>query len=96
MLASLMAPDFGYRWDTPPAGETVFTYWNEQNIWPQVNEVLRGEFAPNGDYMVAPPQFAANPESYSGYRAGTRVINGSWRFAYFVPAPSAGEQALGQ
>ena len=38
----------------------------------------------------------ANPESYPGYRAGTRMINGAWRFAYFVPAPPAGEQALGQ
>ena len=96
MLNSLMAADFGYRWDTAPAGETAFSFWTEQNLWPELYEIVRGEFAPNGDYMVAPPAFAANPDSYSGYRAGTRMINGAWRFAYFVPAPPAGEQALGE
>jgi hypothetical protein len=33
--------------------------------------------------MVAPPQFAFDPE-YHGYRAGITMVNGSWRFAYFV------------
>lgn len=93
MLASVMAPGFGFRWETPPPGETVFAYWNEHNVWPQLNEVLRAGFAPSGDFMVAPPEFAANPESYQGWRAGVRMIGGSWRFVYFVPAPSAGEQA---
>ena len=93
VLGSLMAPDFGYRWETPPAGESVFTYWNEQNVWPHVTEVLRAKFAPNGEFMVAPPEFAANPDTYQGWRAGMRIIGGSWRFAYFVPAPTAGEQA---
>ena len=96
MLNSLMAPDFGYRWDTPPPGETAFSYWTEENLWPQLYEIVRGDFAPNGDYMVAPPAFAASPDTYSGYRVGTRQINGSWRFAYSVPVPPAGEQALGQ
>jgi len=91
MLASVMAPDFGYRWDTPPPGDTVFAYWNDQNVWPQLNEVLRAGFAPSGDFMVAPPEFAANPETYQGWRAGLRSIGGSWRFVYFVPAPSTGE-----
>ena len=96
MLAGMMTPDFGYRWETPAEGETVFSYWNENDIWPQLNEVLRQDFAPNGEYMVGPPAFAANPEGYPGYRAGMKVINGSWRFVYFVPAPSAGEQAFSQ
>jgi hypothetical protein len=92
MLASLMVSDFGYRWDAPSEGETVFTYWVQNNIWPDLNTVLRENFVPKDEYMVAPPQFAADP-NFPGYRAGIRVVNGSWRFVYFVPAPPPGETA---
>jgi hypothetical protein len=34
--------------------------------------------------MVAPPQFADPSAEYTGYRAGIRRVNGSWKFAYFV------------
>ena len=95
MLAQLMAPDFGYRWDNAPPDETVFSYWEANNIWPQLDEVLKQQFVPNGDFMVAPPAFGADPD-YPGYRAGMKQIGGSWKFAYFVPAPPPGEQALGQ
>ena len=33
--------------------------------------------------MVAPPQFATD-QQYNGWRAGIRLVNGSWKFAYFV------------
>ena len=46
--------------------------------------MLRKRFAPSGVYMVAPPQFVADPDNYQGYRAGMRTVNGSWKFAYFV------------
>ena len=39
-------------------------------------------------FMVVPPQFAQD-DNYPGYRAGLTMVNGSWRFAYFVPAPPA-------
>lgn len=91
MLASLMTPDFGYRWDPAPAGETVFDYWDQQRLWPQLELILLEEFVPNDLYMVAPAQ-VVNDASYSGYRAGMRLIQGSWKFAYFVPGEEATEQ----
>jgi hypothetical protein len=96
VLAQLMSPNFGYRWDNAPEGETVFSYWQANNVWPDLEAVLQEQFVPYGDFMVAPPKFAAQPNTYPGYRAGVKQVNGSWRFIYFVPAPPAGEQALGQ
>ncbi len=89
MLASMMAPDFGYRWDSPPAGEDPFSYWDRANSWGELSHLMRAQWVPYDGYMVVPPQFAADPGNYGGYRAGVRMVNGSWRFAYFVPAAPA-------
>jgi hypothetical protein len=96
VLSQLMIPDFGYRWDKAPEGETVFSYWKANNVWPNLEEVVNEQFVPHDDFMVAPPRFAAESNNYPGYRAGVKQVNGSWRFIYFVPAPPEGEQALGQ
>jgi hypothetical protein len=89
MLASMMTSDFGYRWDTPPAGETPFSYWDQQNTWGDLQEVLKKSFVPNGNYMVAPPQVVTD-KNYAGFRVGLRTQGGSWKFAYFVPVDIAG------
>lgn len=88
-LASMLAPDFGYRWDNGPAGETPFAFWDRNRLWGELATVLSTRWTPHEGFMVAPPQFAAN-ENYPGYRAGLTLVNGSWRFAYFVPAPPPG------
>ena len=88
MLASMMTADFGYRWDNGPAGETPFAYWDKNRLWGELSAVLRERWTPHGAFMVSPPQFAQN-ENYPGYRAGVTMVGGSWRFAYFVSAPSA-------
>jgi hypothetical protein len=85
VIASMMSPSFGYRWDTPPEGENVFAYWNEHNVWPELELVLRERFITKGGFRVAPPQFASDPDNYHGYRAGIQIVEGAWRFAYFVP-----------
>lgn len=89
-LGSMMTPDFGYRWDNPPVGDNVFTYWDMNNTWTALIGVLRENFVPNDRYMVAPPAVVSDP-NYRGYRAGLRLINGAWRFAYFVPDEAAGQ-----
>jgi len=83
-LASMMTPDFGYSLNPEKSGEGVFKYWDEQNLWPELDGVLSEKFVKKGDYMVAPPQFAEESLNYDGYRAGLRRVNGSWKFAYFV------------
>ena len=88
MLQGMMAPDFGYRWDDAPVGESPFIYWDKNNLWPELNAVLREEFVPNELYMVAPPAAVSDP-NYKGFRAGLRIVNGSWKFAYFVPTQGA-------
>lgn len=88
MLTSLMSPDFGYRWDTPAAGQDPFTYWEQNGSWPELSKLMRARWVPYDGFMVVPAEFAADPTGYGGFRAGVRMINGSWRFAYFVPAPT--------
>jgi len=87
-LASMMAPDFGYRWDDAPQGETPFAYWDSKNLWGELAALMKEKWVPHNGFMVVPAQFAAN-EEYRGYRAGLTMVNGSWRFAYFVSAPAA-------
>lgn len=89
-LASMMTPDFGYRWDNPPVGDNVFTYWDMNNTWLALNAILREKFVPNDRYMVAPAAVVTDP-NYRGFRAGLRMVNGAWRFAYFVPDEAAGQ-----
>ena len=83
-LASMMTPDFGYSLNPEKSGEGVFKYWDEQNLWPELDGILSEKFVKKGGYMVAPPQFADESLNYDGYRAGLRRVNGSWKFAYFV------------
>jgi hypothetical protein len=83
-LTQMMTPDFGYKLNPPAAGEGVFKYWDENNLWPELEGILSEKFVKKGDYMVAPPQFADESLNYDGYRVGIRRINGSWKFAYFV------------
>jgi hypothetical protein len=86
-MASMMTPDFGYQLDPPKQGEGVFQFWDEKGLWPELQAVLAERFVPKagpeGNYMVAPVQFAVDPD-FHGYRAGIGMINGSWKFAYFV------------
>src|SRR6478609_3198410 len=44
VMRTMMAPDFGYRWDNPPPGDNVFTYWDLNNEWPELNGLLRKTF----------------------------------------------------
>lgn len=88
MLTSLMTGDFGYRWDTPPPGESVFDYWDKNGVWPEIARILSERFETNELYMVAPAAAVTDP-TYTGYRAGMRIVGGSWRFAYFVPGEHA-------
>jgi len=82
-LASMMTPNFGYRLDPVGEGDGVFAYWDQNNVWPDLSAVLQQKFVPHGAFMVAPAQFVTDPQ-YSGWRAGIQLVNGSWKFAYFV------------
>ena len=88
-IASMMTTDFGYHLDPPGEGPGVFSYWDQDNIWPELELVLKEPFVSNSvgsssQYMVAPPEFVASPDSYVGYRAGIVLQDGTWKFAYFV------------
>jgi len=87
-LASMMSTDFAYVLGATPAedrqGPGVFQYWDENNLWIELDGVLSERFVPKENYMVAPPQFADPASEYTGYRAGIQRVNGSWKFVYFV------------
>ena len=83
-IASMMTTDFGYLYPDGE-GKGVFEYWDQNNVWPELELVIKERFVPKGDaYMVAPAEFATDPEHYGGYRAGLKLENGSWKFAYFI------------
>ena len=82
-LAPMMTNNFGYSLNPVGEGNGVFQYWDQVNAWPQIQAILNNHFLPKGDYMVAPPAFAIDP-NYHGYRAGLQSVDGSWKFAYFV------------
>ena len=83
-IAQMMTADFGYSLNPEKSGEGVFQYWDQNNLWPELEGILSEKFVKKQDYMVAPPQFADSSLNYDGYRAGIRRVNGSWKFAYFV------------
>jgi hypothetical protein len=93
MLSSMMVPNFGYSWENGGEGPGVFDYWDRNNLWPELELVLKEKFVPSGNFMVAPADVTFNPD-YKGYRAGLQLVNGGWRFAYFVSAPP--DTAAGQ
>jgi hypothetical protein len=87
-LTGMMAPDFGYRWDPAPPGEDAFIYWDRNRLWGELARLMSERWVPYDGFMVVPPNLAEDP-NYAGFRAGVQMVGGSWRFAYFVPAPPA-------
>src|SRR6266403_4222876 len=83
-IAQMMTPDFGYSLNPEKSGDGVFQYWDENNLWLELEGILSEKFVKKLEYMVAPPQFADPSLNYDGYRAGIRRVNGSWKFVYFV------------
>jgi hypothetical protein len=83
-IKSMMTEDFGYKLEPPMAGPGVFQYWEQENLWPELDGVLSERFVKKGAFMVAPPQFADPSLNYDGYRIGITRVRGSWKFAYFV------------
>ena len=83
-IASMMTTSFGYKLEPKMEGDGVFKYWDEENLWPELDGILSEKFVKKGQYMVAPPQFADESLNYDGYRAGIVRVKGSWKFAYFV------------
>jgi len=83
-IAGMMTPDFGYALKPDRSGDGVFKYWDENNLWPELEGILTEKFAKKGEYWVAPPQWADPTLNYDGYRVGIRRVSGSWKFVYFV------------
>ena len=83
-LKTMMTEDFGYKLEPPMSGPGVFQYWEQENLWPELDGILSERFVKKGAFWVAPPQFADPSLNYDGYRAGITRVKGSWKFAYFV------------
>jgi hypothetical protein len=83
-LKTMMTEDFGYKLEPAMSGPGVFQYWEQENLWPELDGILSERFVKKGGFMVAPPQFADASLNYDGYRIGIARVRGSWKFAYFV------------
>ena len=89
-LAAMMTTDFGYVLDPPREGPGVFRLLGrKQPVAGVTDAVVKERFVPFGDRTSTftwfrRPNLPANPTTYTGYRAGIHLINGSWKFAYFV------------
>jgi hypothetical protein len=87
-IAEMMTEDFAYVLGKTSAedrkGDGVFKYWDENNLWPELEGIMTERFVKKDDFWVAPPQFADPTLNYDGYRVGIRRVKGSWKFVYFV------------
>jgi len=83
-IKSMMTDDFGYKLEPAMSGPGAFQYWDQENLWPELDGILSEKFVKKGAFMVAPPQFADPSLNYDGYRVGITRVRGSWKFAYFV------------
>jgi hypothetical protein len=83
-IAGMMTEDFGYSLNPEKSGDGVFKYWDENNLWPELEGILTERFAKKANFWVAPPQFADPTLNYDGYRVGITRVKGSWKFVYFV------------
>jgi hypothetical protein len=83
-LAGMMTEDFGYSLNPEKSGDGVFKYWDENNLWPELEGIMTERFVKKGEFWVSPPQFADPSLNYDGYRMGIRRVKGSWKFVYFV------------
>lgn len=83
-IAGMMPPDFLYSINPEKSGDGVFKYWDENNLWPELEGILTEKFAKKENVWVAPPQFANPALNYDGYRVGIARVGGSWKFVYFV------------
>jgi hypothetical protein len=83
-IKSMMTDDFGYKLEPAMSGPGVFQYWEQENLWPELDGILSERFVKKGAFMVSPPQFADPSLNYDGYRIGITRMRGSWKFAYFV------------
>jgi hypothetical protein len=86
-----MAPNFVYSLKPVRSGEGVFKYWDDQNLWPELNRILTEKFVRQGRYLVAPRQAADGSLNYHGYTAGIRIVptwkesgGGKYELAFFV------------
>src|SRR5215469_18541955 len=64
-LKSMMTENFGYKFEPPlqgiepnANGPGAFQYWEQENLWPELEGILSEKFVKYKGYMVAPPQFA--------------------------------------
>lgn len=81
----MMSPQFVYRTNPVGLGYGAFQYWDQNHLWPQVQEAVSQRFVPmNGD-MVSPPDFPTNPYGV-GPHAGVKNVNGVWQFVFFGTA----------
>src|SRR5437764_10589564 len=87
-IASMMTEDFLYVLGKTAGedrkGDGVFRFWDENNLWPELEGIMTERFAKKGEVWVAPPQFADPTLNYDGYRVGIARVRGSWKFVYFV------------
>jgi hypothetical protein len=65
-IKSMMTEDFGYKLEPPMSGPGVFQYWEQENLWPELDGVLSERFVKKGAFMVSPPQFADPSLNYDG------------------------------
>src|SRR5436853_4471478 len=48
-IKSMMTEDFGYKLDPPMSGPGVFQYWDQENLWPELEGILSERFVKKGN-----------------------------------------------
>ena len=85
-LRSMMTEKFGYKlrdsvtpkdwegFDSANGGPGVFAYWDQENLWPELDGILSEKFVKKKvsggpEFLVAPPQFADDRQGEFAFAA---------------------------
>ena len=85
-LRPLMADEFTYSFGDSPSAETAVVMWQaDATILAELGKVLAAGCAEDKkEAQVVCPAAYLTDESFSGYRAGFRNVNGAWKMVFFV------------
>ena len=81
VIQPMLAPDYTWREDDAPLTETPFEFWNRQNLWGTLNNLLNQKTFDSAGVKIAPRD--AKSASYTGPRLAWRKVGDEWRLAYF-------------
>lgn len=83
-LRELMAEGFSFSFGHQPDRDAALGYWDEHDLWPELDRIVNGDWVPYIEgCMATPAEFVYSGEYYD-YRAGACLNDRRWELIFFV------------